>query len=65
MGYLIDTSKTDGMARITLYRSSPTVAWANVGTMLVQLQSESPQMYADDKTKFKAVVVTLKWGSIC
>ena len=65
MNYLIDTTQTDGMARITLYKSSATEAWTNIGTMLVQIDSESAQMEAEDNTKFKTITVRLRWGSKC
>lgn len=63
MGYLTDTTKTDGMARVTLYRSSATETWSSVGTMLIQLMSESSHLEDVDGTKFKAIVITLKWGA--
>ncbi len=65
MNYLIDTSQTDGMARITLYKSSATEAWTNIGGMVVQILSESPQMDAEDNTKFKSITVSLRWGGKC
>ncbi len=63
MGYLIDTTQTDGMARIPLYRSSATEAWTVVGSMLVQVDSESGQMEAEDGTKFKTITVSLRWAT--
>lgn len=63
MKYLIDTDQTDGMARITLYKSSATEAWTNIGTMLVQVDSESRQMEAEDGTKFKSIAVRLRWAT--
>lgn len=65
MNYLIDTTQTDGMARITLYKSSATEAWTDIGTMLVQIDSESAQMEAEDNTKFKTITARLRWGSKC
>ncbi len=63
MGYLIDTTQTDGFARIILYRSSATEAWTDIGTMLVQVDSESRQMEAEDGTKFKTISVRLRWAT--
>ena len=63
LGYLVDLNQTDCTARIPLYMSSATEEWLCVGTMLVFIQSESPQMEGADKTKFKVIVLTLKWGS--
>lgn len=65
MNYLIDTDKTDGMARITLYKSSATDAWTNIGGMVVQIDSESPQMEAEDNTKFKSIFIRIRWGGKC
>jgi len=63
LNYLIDTTQTDGFARITLYRSSATLAWGNIGTMIVQIQSESRQMKAEDNSKFKVITVRLLWAA--
>src|SRR3972149_9142846 len=63
IAYLIDTTQTDGFARIPLYRSSATVAWGNIGTMIVQIQSESRQMKAEDNSKFKVITVRLLWAA--
>ncbi len=65
MGYLIDTTKTDTTARIILYRSHPTETWISIGTMLVQIESESPSMEANDGTKFKTISIRLRWGAKC
>lgn len=65
MQYLIDTTQTDGMARITLYRSSATDSWTNIGSMLVQIDSESRQMEAEDNSKFKIITARLRWAAIC
>jgi hypothetical protein len=63
MGYLVDGTKSDGLARITLYRSHPTDAWVNIGGIIIIVESESPNMEADDGSKIKAITVTLRWGS--
>ena len=65
MNYLIDADQTDGKARITLYRSSATESWTNIGGMMVQIDSESPQMEAEDNSKFKIITVRLQWGGKC
>jgi hypothetical protein len=61
--YLIDNTKTDGMARIPLYRSHPTDPWVQVGTMVVQIETESPSMDGPDGTKFKVIPILLRWGA--
>ena len=63
MQYLVDTDQTDCAARITLYRSSATEAWVAVGTMIVQIDSESRQMDAEDNSKFKIITVRLIWAA--
>jgi len=65
MKYLVDTDQTDCAKRITLYRSSATDAWASVGTMIVEIpdNAESPQMDAEDGTKFKTITVRLRWAA--
>jgi hypothetical protein len=65
MGYIIDTTKTDCKARLILYKSSATEAWANIGTMVLQIESETPKIEADDQTKFKVITITGKWGALC
>lgn len=63
MKYLIDTDQSDGMARITLYRSYENQAWENIGGMVIQDIIESPQYIADDETKYKVLTVTLRWAA--
>lgn len=66
MGYLVDTTQTDGKARIPLYRSSASEAWQLLGSMVVQIDgAESRIMDADDDTKIKTIPIILKWGTIC
>jgi len=65
MAYLIDTDKTDGRARISLYRSASSGAWTKVGAMVVSVQSETARMEADDNTKFKVITILLQWGGLC
>lgn len=63
MGYLSDTTQTDGMRRINLYRSYESQAWVLIGAMLVQEVLESQQFEADDETKYKILTVRLRWSS--
>lgn len=65
MGYLTDSTQTDGMRRITFYRSSTAASadWPVLGGILITDIAESPQMDADDETKFKIFTVTLKFAS--
>ena len=65
MGYLIDTTQTDCMARIPLYRSSASEAWVLLGAMVVQIDLESPITEAEDGTKFKSIAIRLRWGAVC
>jgi hypothetical protein len=64
VGYLVDNTKTDGMARIDLYRSYPNQPWILLGAMIVQeVGPESGQLISDDETKFKIVPIRLRWGT--
>ena len=63
LGYLVDTTQTDGMKRINLYRSFSGQPWTLLGAMVVQEVTESEQLEADDETKFKILTVRLRWGS--
>jgi len=64
MGYLVDTDQTDGMARITHYKSQEGQPWIELGGMIVQsIGPESPQMVADDGTKYKIIPVRIRWGA--
>lgn len=63
MGYLTDTTTTDGMKRITLYRSYASQAWTSLGALLITEIVESQQNDADDETKFIILTVTCKWAS--
>ena len=64
MGYLIDTSQTDSMARITHYKSQEGQPWTVIGGMIVQsVGPESPQMVADDGTKYKIIPVRIRFGA--
>ena len=63
MGFLSDTSQTDGMARIPFYRSYESQAWVLLGALLVQEVVESEQLLLDDETKYKILTVRLRWGA--
>ena len=63
MGYLTDTTQTDGMRRITFYRSYESQAWDVIGALLVQLDPESDQFEAEDGTKYKMLNVRLRWAA--
>ena len=63
MGYLTDTSPSDGMRRIPFYRSRAAGAWTLLGALLVQDVSESMQMELEDETKYKVLTVRLRFAS--
>jgi len=63
MGALSDTSQTDGMRRIDLYRSYQSQAWELIGALLVQEILESEQYEAEDETKYKILNVRLRWSA--
>jgi len=66
MGYLTpDPSTTpDGIKRITFYRSyaSPT-PWTNIGGLIVFDIIESPEMDAEDETKYKVLTARIRFVS--
>jgi hypothetical protein len=63
LGYLTDTSQTDGMRRISFYRSSASQAWELLGAFVVQEVHEAGEGTTEDETKFTLLVVTLRWAS--
>jgi len=63
MGYLTDVDATDGMKRITFYRSYPEQAWEDIGGILVQDVNESLHGRLDDNTKYKGLIVRLRFAS--
>ena len=64
MGYLTDNTKTDGMARIPLYRSYANQPWELLsGGFIVQDVIEGPQYELEDLTKVKQLTCILRWGS--
>jgi len=64
MGYLTDSTGTDGARRITFYQSHKTNDWTNIGGILIQSITPSSQMEAPDETKFIILTCTLKFASI-
>lgn len=63
LGVLVDNTQSDGMARITLYRSREVGAWTEIGGMVVQEVHESEELLADDQTKYKLVTARIRWGT--
>jgi len=61
--YLTDNTQTDGMARITFYRSRADGNWTGIGYFLVQDVIESQQFEADDGTKYKILTARLRFSS--
>ena len=62
--YLVDSSMTDGMARIPFYRSRAEGAWTLLdGGFVVQDVIESQQFEADDGTKYKILTANLRFSS--
>ena len=61
--FLVDKTKTDGLARVTHYRSREVGAWTKIGSMIIIVDSESRQFKASDESKFKYFDLTLKFGS--
>jgi hypothetical protein len=62
VGYLTDIGQPDGVRRIGLYNSTAQ-PWAQVGSMVVHLDTESEMMTANDGTKFKIIPFRLRWGA--
>jgi len=58
-----DNTQTDGLKRITFYRSRATGVWTQIGSLLVTGMEESPQMDGPDKTKYKIITFIIKWVS--
>ena len=63
MNYLSDTTQTDGMKRITLYRSRASGSWTELGGLVVQDVIESGQLEAPDETKYRILTATLRWSA--
>lgn len=62
MGYLTD-SDGDGTRRIAFYQSSPTSAWTKIGGIVVHSIDEVGEAFGPDKTKFKILLVRLRFAS--
>jgi hypothetical protein len=52
MGHLSDSTQTDGMKRINLYRSYENQTWDLIGALVVQEVLESSQFEGEDGTKY-------------
>jgi hypothetical protein len=64
LGYFTDNTKTDGMARIPLYRSYASQAWVQLdGGIVVQEIVEGAQYELVDLTKVKQLTCILRWGA--
>ena len=64
LGYFTDNTKTDGMARIPLYRSYASQAWVLLdGGIVVQKIVEGAQYELVDLTKVKQLTCILRWGA--
>ncbi len=63
IGYLSDITTTDGMKRITFYRSYPNRAWTGLGALLVWDIVESGTLEAPDESKYKIITVRFKFIS--
>jgi hypothetical protein len=64
MAYLVDTTQTDGLARINLYNA----AWGIIGAAVIVLprgRHESGNFVAEDGTKFRYISASLRWGAKC
>jgi len=63
-GYLKDSTQTDGMARIPLYRSRPDGAWTLLdGGIVIQDIIEGGGGTTTDLTKFITLSVRCRWGA--
>ena len=63
LGLLTDPTMNDNFKRIPLYKSSPTVAWVQIGSFIVTDFTESQQFEYADLTKYKIITVTLRWAA--
>lgn len=63
MGYLTDSSSTDGMKKIVFYRSRAQGSWENIGGIAIQEIIESGEMDGPDGTKFKILSVISRFAS--
>jgi len=60
MGYLTDSTQTDGLRRIDLYQSQ---TWTKIGGILVTDIIESQQFESEDETKYKLLSCSLRWAA--
>jgi len=64
--YLIDTTQTDGLARVTLYDTSNPVSWVSIGKGVIIVpagRADSSNYEAEDGTKFRYFSLEFKWGA--
>jgi len=63
MELLTDATTTDGMKRISFYRSHPTDAWTLLGAFVVSEIIESREMESVDETKYIIMSCLLRTAS--
>jgi len=63
MGYLADSSGSDGARRIPFYRSHKTETWTNIGGIVIQNIIPSASLEAADETKFITLTCILRFAS--
>ena len=61
MGYLTDSSQTDGFRRIPFYRSYESQAWVLLGALLVTKHDMSGELEGPDETKFRIITIRLQF----
>jgi hypothetical protein len=60
---LVDSDKTDGMRRIPLYEVG-SFPWVQISSMVVQeIDDQTELEFKDTETKFKILLVKLRWGT--
>lgn len=63
MGYITDTTTTDGFKRIPFYRSKAVGAWELLGAMVITEQAETASEETEFGIKFRLITCTLKWAA--
>lgn len=64
LGYLTDTTQTDGLKRIPFYRSHISDPWTLIGSLVVTGVIELEDIVTEDETKVRQINVVVKWGAI-